>query len=104
LLRLDNATAVDEFMHSKFTNVDLHKWMAAQIADVHFNTYGLALDMARRAELAFRHELGIADGSAPFVQPDHWDNLKRGFAGGRAAASRPEADGECVFGAQYPGI
>ena len=42
----------------------------------------MALDQARRAERTYRHELGLDDATAPYVQADHWDSLKRGLLAG----------------------
>lgn len=80
--QIENATAIDDFLRSKFTSQQLHRWMSSQIAQVYFSTYQLALDQARRAELAYRHELGVDAASSQFVQSDYWDNLKRGLLAG----------------------
>jgi Tc toxin complex TcA C-terminal TcB-binding domain/Neuraminidase-like domain len=78
-----NATAIDDFMRSKFTNQQLQRWMSTQISQVYFSTYQLALDQARRAERAYQYELGLDPSStATFVQSDSWDNLKRGLLAG----------------------
>jgi Tc toxin complex TcA C-terminal TcB-binding domain len=80
--QIDNATAIDDFMRSKFSSRELHRWMSSQIAQVYFSTYQLALDQARRAELAYQYELGVDAASAQFVQSDYWDNLKRRLLAG----------------------
>jgi hypothetical protein len=81
--QIKNATAIDDFMSSKFTNQQLQRWMSTQIAQVYFSTYELGLDQARRAERAYQYELGLDPNStAPFVQSDSWDNLKRGLLAG----------------------
>src|SRR5262249_403657 len=55
---------------------------SSQIAEVHFRTYQLALDQARRAERTYRHELGLDAATTSYVQSDHWDSLKRGLLAG----------------------
>jgi hypothetical protein len=80
--QIENAKAIDDFMRSKFTNQQLFKWMSSQIAEVYFRTYQLALDQAKRAERAFQRELGLDQGTAPYVQSDNWDSLKRGLLAG----------------------
>ena len=67
-------------MRDKYTNRELYNWMVGQISGVYFQSYQLAYDVARRAERAFRHELGLRDSS--FIQFGYWDNLKKGLLAG----------------------
>ena len=82
---------VDEFMRDKFTNQELYDWMVGQIAGIYFQSYQLAYDVAKRAERAYRYELGLQRLELHPVrllgQPEE------GAAGRRAAAPRPQADG-----------
>ncbi len=78
--QIENAQAVDEFMHSKFTNQQLHRWMSTQIAEVYFRTYQLAYDVAKRAERCYRFELGLEDSN--FIQFGYWESLKKGLLAG----------------------
>lgn len=80
--QIENAQSVDHFMRGKFTSQQLYRWMSSQIALVYFRTYQLALDQARRAERAYRHELGLNNNATPFVQAGQWDSLKRGLLAG----------------------
>ena len=88
LQQIKNANAVDDFMHSKFTNQDLYDWMVSQISSVYFQSYQLAYDLAKRAERAYRFELGsnlTATSPSPdttFIQFGYWDNLKKGLLAG----------------------
>ena len=76
--QIEHAQAVDEFMRrQKFTNQDLYQWMVTQISGVFFQTYQLAYDLGKRAERAFRHELGIQDSN--FIQFGSWNSLKKGL-------------------------
>jgi hypothetical protein len=77
VLQIDNAKAVDEFMHSKYTNVDLYSWQIGQITTVYFQSYKLAYDLAKRAERCARFELGLQDSS--YISFGYWDNLKKGL-------------------------
>jgi hypothetical protein len=79
-LQIENAQAADDFMRSKFTNRELYDWMVSQLSGVFFTSYQLAYDIARRAEQAFRFEIG--DESASFLQPGYWDSLKKGLLAG----------------------
>jgi hypothetical protein len=80
--QLENAREADELMREKFTNRELFRWMSSQLADVYFRSYQLALDQARRAERAYRYELGLDGQQGTFVQPGYWDSLKHGLLAG----------------------
>lgn len=80
LTQIENAKAVDEYMRSKFTNLELYQWQVGQISDVYFRSYKLAHDLAKRAERCLRFELGLQDSS--YVSFGHWDSLKKGLLAG----------------------
>jgi peptidoglycan hydrolase-like protein with peptidoglycan-binding domain len=75
-----NAKALDEMMRTKFTNRELYDWMVAQVSALYFQSYQLAYDVAKRAERAFRHELGVKESN--FIQFGYWDSLKKGLLAG----------------------
>ena len=79
-LQIANASAVDELMRAKFSNRDLFDWMVSQVSGLYFQSYQLAYDVARRAERAYRHELGLKDSS--FIEFGYWDGLKKGLLAG----------------------
>jgi receptor-binding and translocation channel-forming TcA subunit of Tc toxin/ABC toxin-like protein/neuraminidase-like protein/putative peptidoglycan binding protein len=79
-LQIENAQAADQFMRDKFTNRELYHWMVGQISAVYFQSYQLAYDVAKRAERAYRFELGLPDSS--FIQFGYWDSLKKGLLAG----------------------
>jgi hypothetical protein len=79
-LQVENAREVDEFMRSKFTNRELYDWMVGQISGIYFQSYQLAYDVAKRAERAYRYELGLRESS--FIQFGYWDSLKKGLLAG----------------------
>ncbi|MFN0088301.1 MAG: neuraminidase-like domain-containing protein [Blastocatellia bacterium] len=83
-LQIENAGTVDEFMRGKYTNQELYSWMAAQISAVYFQSYQLAFDAARRAERAYRYELGLENSN--FIQFGYWDSLKKGLLSGERLA------------------
>jgi hypothetical protein len=78
----ENAKAVDEYLRTKFTNEDLYDWMIGQISTVYFQSYQLAYDMAKRAERAYRFELGVDD--SDFIRFGYWDGLRKGLRAGEA--------------------
>jgi hypothetical protein len=79
-LQVENTKEVDEFMRSKFTNRELYDWMVGQISGIYFQSYQLSYDVAKRAERAYRYELGLRDSS--FIQFGYWDSLKKGLLAG----------------------
>jgi Tc toxin complex TcA C-terminal TcB-binding domain/Neuraminidase-like domain/Putative peptidoglycan binding domain len=76
----EQAEAVDELLRDKYTNELLYGWMVGRLAEVYRGTYRLALDAAKRAERAFRYELGV-DASS-YVRAGYWDSLKHGLLAG----------------------
>ena len=79
-LQVQNTRDVDEFMRSKFTNRELYDWMVGQISGIYFQSYQLAYDVAKRAESAYRYELGLRESN--FIQFGYWDSLKKGLLAG----------------------
>lgn len=79
-LQLKNAREVSNFMTSKYTNKELYQWMKGQVAQVYFQSYQLAYDLAKKAERCYCFELGIS--SSNFIKFGYWDNLKKGLLSG----------------------
>jgi Tc toxin complex TcA C-terminal TcB-binding domain/Neuraminidase-like domain len=79
-LQRENAREADALLHDKFTNEELYDWMVGELSAVHFQSYRLAWDAARRAERAFQLELG--DSKSSFLQPGAWDSLRKGLLAG----------------------
>lgn len=80
VVQIEDAKAVDDFMHSKYTNQDLYQWQIGQVSGVYFKSYKLAYDLAKRAERCFRFELGLQDSS--YINFGYWDSLKKGLLSG----------------------
>lgn len=78
--QVDNAREIEEILRDKYTNQELYGWMIGQLATVFFQTYQLAYDLAKRAERAFRRELGLQDSN--YIQFGYWDGLKKGLLAG----------------------
>ncbi|WP_438015326.1 neuraminidase-like domain-containing protein [Sorangium sp. So ce315] len=79
----EQAREVLEFLQDrKRTTEELYDWMVAELSTVHYQTYTLAYDMAKRAERALRFELGTPDGIPAMVRFGAWDNLKQGLLAG----------------------
>ena len=79
-VQASNARAEDSLMRDKFTNEELCDWLVAQISSVYLAGYQLAYDVAKRAERAYRHELGVRDSS--FINFGYWDGLRKGLLAG----------------------
>jgi hypothetical protein len=79
-LQIENATAMDAFLRTKYTNAELYQWQLGQIAALYFQSYKLAYDLATRAERCARFELGLQDSS--FIRFGQWDSLKKGLLAG----------------------
>lgn len=78
--QIERSEAVEEFLRGKYTGEELYGWMSAQVSKVYFQTYRLASDLAKRAERAYRYELGLRD--SDFVRPGQWDSLRKGLLAG----------------------
>jgi hypothetical protein len=78
--QIEQAKQIKDFMESKYTNQELYGWMISQLTTVYFQSYQLAYDLAKRAERAFQHELGVTDTN--YIQFGYWDNLKKGLLSG----------------------
>jgi hypothetical protein len=79
-LQIANATAVQQALKSKFTNKELYSWMTNQVSAIFFQCYQMAYDMAKRAEVCLRFELGLQQSS--YIQFGYWDSLKKGLLAG----------------------
>lgn len=78
--QIANAQTIEEYYKNKYTGEALYNWMLSQITGIYFQSYQMAYDIARQAERAYRHELGIEDSS--IIQFGYWDNLKKGLMAG----------------------
>lgn len=83
-IQIRQAEEVRVFMEDKFSNQQLYSWMIGKLSKLYFDAYNLAYKMAKKAEKAYFHELGIEQGTNTFVNFGHWDNLKRGLLSGES--------------------
>lgn len=74
------AELVEHHFRSKYTNAELYGWMHGQITGLYFQSYQLALELAKRAERCFRFERGLT--SSNYIRPGGWDNLHGGLLAG----------------------
>ncbi|RLL55050.1 hypothetical protein D8Y20_02340 [Mariprofundus sp. EBB-1] len=78
--QIENSRQVNEWMRSKFTNKEIYSWMVGQLSGLYFQTYQLAVEVARKAELCYREELDVE--STSFIGFGFWDSLKKGLLAG----------------------
>jgi hypothetical protein len=83
----DDAREVDRQLHDKLTNQDLFHWMTGQVSALYFQSYELAYDLAKRAEMCMQHELGLAYRGTSYINFGYWDTLKKGLLAGDHLAS-----------------
>jgi hypothetical protein len=78
-----HASNIDDYLrHLKFSCESLYAWTEDQLAGLYFTAYQMAYELAKRAERAFRFELGVGEETASFVRFGHWDNLRKGLLSG----------------------
>jgi peptidoglycan hydrolase-like protein with peptidoglycan-binding domain len=82
---ITHAESVEEYLRTKYTNVQLYDWILGQLSTLYFQAYQIAFDMARRAERSFQLEVG--DAAASFIQFGYWDSLKKGLLAGERLAN-----------------
>lgn len=71
----------EKFFRRKYTSKELYQWIAGRVSMVYFQTYKLAVDLARSAERAYQYECN-ADRS--FIDFGQWDSRKKGLQAGEA--------------------
>jgi len=83
--QIKNAEEVDEYLHSKFTNEDLHLWMQGEVSRLYYEYYRFAFDIARKAERTMKQELmrPEVDGQE-FVKFNYWDGGRKGLLAGES--------------------
>lgn len=78
-IQTEQATAVRDWMQSKYTSADLYDWMVGELATLYYESYKLALDVARQAEKCFQWEQASEE---TFIQATYWDSLRKGLLAG----------------------
>lgn len=74
------AREIDRQLRTRFTNQELYAWTVGQLTQLHSRTFQLALEVARKAEVCFRRELGIA--ASNYVGTSHWNASRKGLLAG----------------------
>jgi hypothetical protein len=77
--QLAQSAAIGDFLRDKFTNSELYDWHVDALSGIYHGTFQLALDLTKRAERAYRSEIGHA---SRFVGFGHWDAARHGLLAG----------------------
>jgi Tc toxin complex TcA C-terminal TcB-binding domain/Neuraminidase-like domain len=77
---MDNAVEVEEFLKNKFSNEALYVWMQESLKMFYRQTYNLAYELAKKAEMTFRFERGISNSN--FIQAGYWNVGYNGLLAG----------------------
>ncbi len=80
--QIEQTQEVDDYLRDKFTSEALYDRMVGQLSTVYFESYKLAYDVAKKAEKAFKFELGVEPASPNMVTFGYWDSLKQGLLAG----------------------
>lgn len=81
---IKNNESVDTFMTGKFTNKELYRWMAGRLSGLYFQTYQMALDLAKMAQKSLQFELGYEESQVGYITSVYWDSLRKGLLSGEA--------------------
>jgi hypothetical protein len=67
------------FLKDKFTNKALYQWMAARLSVLYYQTYSLAVELARSVQRAYHYEMNV---DTAFVNFGYWEGGRRGLLAG----------------------
>jgi len=74
-----------DFYQKKFTNIELYRWMSAQLLTLNKQAYDMALSIAKSAEKAYQYEFGHLPGSTPvFITSDDYSYQRKGLLAGES--------------------
>jgi hypothetical protein len=83
--QVTQAQEAQNFIETKFTNLDFYSWMQSQTFNVYYQYYRLACETARRAEQTMKRVLMRPElDSTQFIQFNYWDTGHRGLLSGEA--------------------
>ncbi len=81
---IDQRSSIATFMKDKFSNSQLHQWMAGKLSGLYYQTYKMAMDMAKSAEKAMQFEKGLEAKEVNFISGMYWDSQKKGLLSGES--------------------
>jgi hypothetical protein len=80
LTEIDQTRALQDFFRNKFTNEALFAWIAGRLSTTYFQSYVLALEVARMAQRAYQFEYRT---ETSFIAATYWDDLRKGLTAGQ---------------------
>jgi hypothetical protein len=81
--QIEQAQEIDQFLHDKFTNVELYGWMQGELSKLYYEYYQFAFDIARKAEQTMKHELMRPElDDRSFIKFNYWDGGRKGLLSG----------------------
>lgn len=81
--QIETAKATEEFLRSKYTNEALYSWQETQLRTLHYQTYIVAYDLAKKVEKSYHFERGLAGTDAQFIVGG-WDDCRDGLLSAEA--------------------
>ena len=83
--QIEDSTEVDEFLQSKFSNLELQGWMQGELSRLHRAYLDFAVYTARKAEGAIKREVMRSELEATqFIGGRYWDSGRRGSLAGES--------------------
>lgn len=76
--QIETAKATEEFLRSKYTSEALYSWQETQLRTLHYQTYNLAYDLAKKVEKSYQFERCLAGTDANFIVGG-WDDSRDGL-------------------------
>jgi hypothetical protein len=67
------------FLKDKFTDKALYQWMSARLSVLYYQTYSLAVELARSVQRAYNYEMNV---DTAFVNFGYWEGGRRGLLAG----------------------
>lgn len=84
-LQAEQNRATSDFLRSKFTNATLYDYMVDELSTLHETAYGMAFEVARQAESAYRMERGEPlDAQPRLIRSGPWNSMRGGLMAGEA--------------------
>jgi hypothetical protein len=78
---IKDAREIDDYLREqKFSSAERYAWMETQLLAAHHGAYQVAFDLAKRAERAWRRELG--ETGSQWIKFGYWDGAKKGLLAG----------------------
>ena len=68
---ISNAQEIEGFLKDKYTRTELYQWIEQSVSALYYQTYTVAHDWAKKAEIAYRFERSIQDTN--FIKFGYWE-------------------------------